>query len=422
MKTLMKLNQVDSITYYKSKRVVTIPETYKQKRNELRGVWVSTVANIDIPKLEDIKSYQLYLKHIVETVASYHMNKIIFQVRPANDAFYNSAINPWSRFITGVEDQNPGFDILQFVIDEAKKYNIKVHAWMNPYRVSTQELPKLNMTKEEYLDTLSEKNFARKYKDETILDGIQKIILKPASQKVRDYVCQSIMEVIEKYDIEGVHIDDYFYPYAKVPETEEQEDYDRLKLVDESFADWRRRNVDMLIEQLSNDILAYNQFNHKNVQFGISPFALFRTSKKLLPTGWEKGSMNNPSILQCYDDLYSDIYKWMEKKWIDYVVPQAYFPFEHERLPYADIVSWWAKRAEETGTNIYIGQAFYQIGTNDVWKNTDEIINQLTFNQKFKNIKGSIFFTFKNFLPQDNTYLTQAQEKLRRIWNKNQKD
>lgn len=418
MRILYKLNQVDPITYYNSKRTVTIGTDYKKKRNEFRGVWVSTVANIDLPIMKDIESYQNYLRDIVKTVASYNMNRIIFQVRPANDALYQSSINPWSRFITGTEDVNPGFDLLAYMIEESKKYGIKVHAWMNPYRVSTQELTKLNMTKEEYLETLSPKNFARINPEETIVDGINKVILKPASQKVRDFVCQTIMEVIEQYDIEGVHIDDYFYPYAKVPESEELSDYDVQKLDGESFSDWRRRNVDMLIEQLSKNIKQFNQSTSKHVTFGISPFALFRTNKKLLSTGWEKGSMNHPNILQCYDDLYSDIYKWMEQQWIDYVVPQAYFPFEHEKLPYADIVSWWAERALETKTTIYIGQAFYQIGTNDVWKNTDEIINQLIFNQKYENISGSIFFTYKNFVAQDNEYLTQAQQKLKDLWNK----
>lgn len=418
MRTLYKLNQVDPITYYDSKKIVTIDTDYKKKRNEFRGVWVSTVANIDLPIMKDVESYQNYLREIVKTVASYNMNRIIFQVRPANDALYQSKINPWSRFITGTEDVNPGFDLLAFMIEEAKQYGIKVHAWMNPYRVSTQELTKLNLTKEEYLETLSPKNFARINPEETIVDGINKVILKPASQKVRDFVCQTIMEVIEHYDIEGVHIDDYFYPYAKVPESEELSDYDVQKLDGESFSDWRRRNVDMLIEQLSKNIKQFNQSTSKHVTFGISPFALFRTNKKLLSTGWEKGSMNHPNILQCYDDLYSDIYKWMEQQWIDYVVPQAYFPFEHEKLPYADIVSWWAKRALETKTTIYIGQAFYQIGTNDVWKNTDEIINQLIFNQKYENISGSIFFTYKNFVAQDNEYLTQAQQKLKSLWSK----
>jgi len=418
MKSITKISGIGTVKYYATDQEVQIDTTYKQKNEEFRGVWVSTVHNIDLPLMTSIDEYKAYLLNVIETTASFNMNKIIFQVRPANDAFYQSKMNPWSRFITGTEGQDPGFDVLEFMIFESKKRGIAVHAWMNPYRVSTAELTKINTTKEQYLETLSEMNFARKHPELTILDGINKVILKPASEVVRQYVVDSIMEVIENYDIEGIHIDDYFYPYAKVPDEFEIEDYNAQKIDEETFSNWRRRNVDLLIEKLSIAVWTFNNNNHRNISFGISPFALFRTNKKLLETGWEKGSMNNPKILQCYDDLYSDIYKWMEQNWIDYVVPQAYFPFEHEHLPYADIVSWWAERALETNTLLYVGQAFYLVGTNEIWQNPEEITNQLIFNNQISNIKGTIFFTLKNFLPSENPYLTEAQQRLKNCWNK----
>ena len=131
MEKLKKFNQEEYVYYYGNEKVVELPE-YSYNEKAVRGIWVSNVMNIDTPIMKDVESYKEYLVKMVENIASYNMNLIIFQVRPTNDAYYKSELNPWSRFITGTEDQDPGFDVLQFVIEEAKKYNIEVHAWMNP--------------------------------------------------------------------------------------------------------------------------------------------------------------------------------------------------------------------------------------------------------------------------------------------------
>lgn len=416
MKAVLHPKTQERIHHYGSMREVLIQSRYSPKNQRFRGVWVSTVHNIDLPVCTDVSSYRQQLINIVETASEYHMNKIIFQIRPAGDAFYQSIKNPWSRFLSGTEGKDPGFDPLALLIQEASKKGIAIHAWMNPYRISTMELSKLGMEKHQYLESLDANNFARCHPDETILDGVGKIILKPASPLVRKHVEETIMEVIEHYDIEAVHIDDYFYPYAKVPMTEEEADYESNKKPLESFEDWRRRNVNLLIEAVSKRIKTLNQETGRSVEFGISPFALFRTNKRLLETGWENGSNNHPGILQCYDDLYSDIVLWMEQKWIDYVVPQAYFPFAHEKLPYADVVEWWATIARKTKTKLYIGQAFYLVGSNDLWMDPLEIKRQFLFNQRFSNIGGTIFFTYKNFLKTNNQTLSKTQQILKECW------
>src|SRR5690554_2483114 len=166
MKPIKRFLGEGNVTYFQSDKEVLIGD-YVEKDEELRGVWFSTVGNIDLPKIEEVESYKAYLRGVIAKVKEYNMNTVIFQVRPTNDALYESDLAPWSRFITGEEGKYPGFDVFGYFIEEAKKANITVHAWLNPYRVSGQKFTdlNLNMTKEEFLNTLHEKNFARKRPD-----------------------------------------------------------------------------------------------------------------------------------------------------------------------------------------------------------------------------------------------------------------
>lgn len=418
----MKLKKYQSdeyVYFYGNEEIVDLPE-YEYHEKDVRGVWVSNVANIDTPKMADAASYKQYLVEMIKNIASYNMNLIIFQVRPTNDAYYSSKLNPWSKFITGVEGQNPGFDVLQFVIEEAKKYNIEVHAWMNPYRVSTDALDKLEMTKEEYLNTLSASNFARLNPECTILDGANKVILKPASEKVIKFVTDTIMEVAENYDITGVHIDDYFYPYAKIPRELEEDDYQvALKHhPDLSFDDWRRDNVNRMIESVHIELKNLLNKKGKKIEFGISPFGIYRTNSAIDPNGFSEGSFHATGVCECYSSLYSDVYYWMQKGWIDYVVPQLYFPFERKDVNYHDLAAWWSKMVKKTNTKLYIGQAIYQMGSNEVWANPLEIDNQLRFNCNYPNIAGTIFFTYHDLVPGQNETKDFGLKKLKERWVK----
>lgn len=413
---LRKYQSDELVKYWDTQEPINIP-TYTFCENEVRGIWVSNVANIDTPKGLPVEEYQAYLKQMIKNIADFKLNTIIFQVRPNSDAYYESKLNPWSRYITGTEGQNPGFDVLAFVIAEAKKYGIKVHAWMNPYRVSSTPLEQLNMTKEEYLNTLDELNFARRHPEHTILDGTNKIILSPSHPEVIDFVAETIMEVVNNYDVEGVHIDDYFYPYAKIPEELEHDDYIKYrKNSDQSLDDFRRMNVDKMIEKIHDELKKSFNKTGKKVLFGISPFAIYRTHSSIVEGGWDKGSYNAPGALQCYSELYSDVYKWMQENWIDYVVPQVYFPFERKDVTYHDLTKWWSERAKETGTTLYIGMGLYQMGSNEVWQNPKEIVNELMFNRNFDNIKGTIFFTYRDIVKGQNDIKDQALEEIKKLW------
>ena len=422
----MKLQRhtVEYIKYWHNKEEIDIPE-YVFKENDVRGCWISNVANIDTPNNLEKDDYKKYLIGILETMQSYNMNTAVFQVRPLNDAYYPSDLNPWSRFITGTEGKDPGFDVLEFFINEAKKRNIKVHAWMNPYRVSNVSVTDGKITKDEYLSSLDEKNFARKHPEHTILDGTGKIILSPSHKEVIEFVSESILEVARKYDVEGVHIDDYFYPYAKIKEDDERNDY--LKYRDsenQSFDDFRRSNVDKMIKMVHDKLKALEHETNKKVEFGISPFAVYRTNSSIRPDGWEKGSYNASSALQCYSELYSDVYKWMKEEWIDYVVPQDYFSFDRKDVSYHDVVWWWSNICNETKTKLYIGQGLYQMGSKEgwaceTWQNKEEIANQLKFNCNFPNVLGTIFFTYRDLVPGQNEIKDAALKDIKKMWNPN---
>lgn len=420
-----------NIKYYDSEKDVLIPDKYEEKGEELRAVWLSTVANIDIPKMEDNSlesqnKLKEYLQNVIKTLQEYHMNTIIFQVRPVNDALYESKLNPWSSVLTGEEGVNPGFDVFGYFCEEAKKASIEVHAWINPYRAGRVNLKEANMTKEEFLETLAPNNFARLHPECTILTKENKLLLDPANELVREFVSDSIIEIAEKYNIKAVHIDDYFYPYEDIADPNEEEKKNQKGF--EKVSDFRRDNVNLMIKLIHDKL----QNLPKKVEFGISPFGIYRTNTKFFDkedeAAWEYGSNNSKGCLTNYKGLYADIYKWMEEGWIDYVVPQNYFDMDSTKLDekgeekclvrYADLADWWSWAAKKTNTKLYMGQAFYRYSKEGAWANPEEIPNQLMYNQNLDNVLGTIFFTYKDFLRDDCESIVKGKELLKKLWTK----
>ncbi len=424
-----------NIKYYGTDKEVLISDDYKEKDEELRGVWFSTVANIDIPKMTDTsvesqEKLKEYLQDVIKTLKEYHMNTIIFQVRPVNDALYDSALNPWSSVLTGKEGTNPGFDVFGYFMDEAKKNDIEVHAWINPYRAGRVNIKEANMTKEEFLETLAPTNFARLHPECTILTKENKLLLDPANEKVMEFVSDSIIEIASKYDIKAVHIDDYFYPYEDIADENEEEK--KKKAGFEKTSDFRRDNVNKMIKLIHDKL----QKLDKKVEFGISPFGIYRTNSKFYESkddegAWELGSNNSSGCLTNYKGLYADIYKWMEEGWIDYVVPQNYFDMDSTKLDdknnekclvrYADLADWWSWAAKKTNTKLYMGQAFYRYSKDGAWANPEEIPNQLKYNQNLDNVLGTIFFTYKDFHRDDCESIIKGKELLKKLWTKTPK-
>ncbi|MGD9886593.1 MAG: glycoside hydrolase family 10 protein [Bacilli bacterium] len=426
MQPIKRFSNEGNVTYYQSKEEVLIPSVYQEKEAELRGIWFSTVNNIDIPKMESIAQYQTYLNGVIAKVKEYHFNTIVFQVRPTNDAWYPSTLNPWTSFITGEQGRDPGFDVFGWFVDECKKEKLNVHAWLNPYRVCSVKLTDVNQTKAEYLNSLAPNNFARLHPELVIETVEHKLILDPASEMVREFVAESALEIAKNYDVKAIHMDDYFYPYEAIKDDSEQTKF--LASGFKTLGDYRRHNVDLLIKLMHEKLLTLN----KKVEFGISPFGIYRTNTKWFKepneSAWEHGSDNHFSCYNCYAGLFADIYLWMKEGWIDYIVPQDYFDFDYWRkdvngqlyevVKYADLAKWWSWAAKETHVKLYMGMGLYRYAKEGNWSNPEEIINQLKYNHTFDNISGVVFFTYKNLVGEDIPALNEARSLLKKLWTK----
>lgn len=361
-----------------NKKVEVVNSVNSIERKEFRAVWVASVGNIDWPSEKglSISEQKQEFIEILENVKKWNMNAVVVQIKPAADSFYPSKYAPWSAYLTGTQGKDPGYDPLKFMVDEAHKRGIEFHAWFNPYRVGITT----DKTK------LSKDNIAFS-KPKWMIQYGGKLYLNPGEQGVDDYVVDEIMEVVNNYDIDGVHMDDYFYPYkVKDQEYPDQSTYSQYGKKFYNVGDWRRDNVNRLIEKLSTEIKKAKP----NVQFGISPFGVWRNKS----TDPVNGSATKAGV-QNYDDLYADIVHWMDEGWVDYVAPQIYWNQGFSLADYDTLVEWWSDEAKKTKTDLYIGQAAYKVKE---WQDDNELVSQVEFNRIFPEVKGSIFFSYSSLL------------------------
>ena len=361
-----------------NKNATKIDNAKIAKPKELRGVWVASVSNIDWPSKPglSVEKQKAEFISILNNVKSWNMNAVFVQIKPESDAFYPSKYAPWSRYLTGTQGVNPGYDPLKFMVEEAHKRGIEFHAWFNPYR----------LTATGGREKLSSESIGKKKPEWTVTYG-GKVYLNPGIPEVNNYVVNSIVEVVKNYDVDGVHMDDYFYPYkVKNEEYPDSAQYQKYGKKFSNVGDWRRNNINTLIEKLHKEIKKENP----NVEFGISPFGVWRNDS----TDPARGSATKAGV-QNYDDLYADILLWMNNHWIDYVAPQIYWNQGFKVAEYNTLVKWWSKYAAETNTDLYIGQAAYKVNE---WKNAKDLVNQINFNRNYPAVKGSIFFSYKSLL------------------------
>lgn len=345
---------------------------------EFRAVWVATVDNIDWPSSKTITVAEQKSEFIklLDMHQQNGMNAVIVQIRPAADAFYPSQIEPWSEFLTGKQGVAPSplYDPLEFMIKETHKRGLEFHAWMNPYRAVFN----LKTSSVAY-------NHITKTHPEWFLIYGDKKYFNPALPEVREHTVRVVKDIVSRYDIDAIHMDDYFYPYRIAgKEFPDQASYLKYgKGMDKE--NWRRSNCDSIIKQIFETIRSTNA----RVKFGISPFGIWR-NKSQDPMGSEtKGGQTN------YDDLYADILLWLEKGWIDYVVPQLYWERGHKLADYDVLLDWWNQHTY--GRQMYIGQGFYRAGTNPAWRNADEIPKQIQALRNYKTTQGSVYFNSKVF-------------------------
>lgn len=307
-------------------------EWYTPQKREFRGAWIQCV-NGQFENLGTRKMQQT-LTHQLNELQKDGVNAIIFQVRPECDALYESYLEPWSRFLTGRQgrEPNPYWDPLQWMIDECHKRDMELHAWINPFRAKTKNTNSLSP----YHVAIEKPELTFPY------DGL--IILNPAMQENRDNICHIVGDILRRYDVDGLHIDDYFYPYPAPGEViPDEQDYKADSRGIRNINDWRRDNVNRFIRQLHDTIRTVKPW----VKFGVSPFGIYR-NKKNDPNG------SNTNGLQNYDDLYADVLLWVNKGWIDYCVPQLYWEIGHKSADYETLIKWWSKNV--TNRPLFIGE------------------------------------------------------------------
>ncbi len=351
---------------------------------EFRGVWVATVSNIDYPKKPDTRPVALREQWIqlLEHYKRMGMNAVVVQIRPAGDALYPTALAPWSAFLTGRQGQapsDPEFDPLAFMIQETHRMGMDFHAWMNPYRATVN------------LDTASLHPSHAFYAHRPWLIRYgSRFYFNPALPEVRSHINEVITEVVEKYDVDAIHFDDYFYPYKEeglvFPDSA---DYRLYGGGFWSIDDWRRSNVDSLILMVSKSIREIKP----HVQFGISPFGIWRTVHQDPVMGADV----RPGT-SCYDDLYADVLKWSRLGWIDYLAPQLYWHIGFDLADHAKLLAWWEKYHYDR--LLYIGHGAYKVGRNQetAWHDPREIPRQIELNRRSPAADGSVFFSSKSLI------------------------
>lgn len=360
---------------YLSKQVF---DRSKRKINDnLKGVWVSTVFNLDFPKNKGYNPevQKREIDKLIANVKSWGLNAIFLQVKPTNDALYNSKNLPWSMYLTGIENQHPGYDPLEYFIRKAHENNIELHAWINPYRVA--------MTTDR--SKLSNKNIANQH-PEWVFEYDGKLYLNPGKPEVVKYLYNNIEEIVKNYDIDGVHLDDYFYPYpngkTKLPNFDTVE-YQQYGSSFDTIGDFRRNNVNDLIKNLSASV-------HKlkpSISFGVSPFGIWRNKST-------DSSGSDTRGLQTYDELYADSVKWMSEGWVDYIAPQIYWHIDHPKAGYEKLVNWWSGIAQRTNTPLYVGEGIYKVNE---WPKGEVREHKNIINQRSA-VKGYILFRYETIL------------------------
>ena len=358
-----------------------------QQKREFRGAWIQCVngqfKGIGTEKMQQTLTYQL------DELKKDGCNAIIFQVRPECDALYESMLEPWSYYLTGRQGQAPSpyWDPLQWMVVQCHQRGMELHAWINPYRAKT----KVAHANAANHIVARHPEWCFEY------DGLT--LLNPALKECRDYICDVVRDIVERYDVDGLHIDDYFYPYpvagVNIP------DEANFRANNNGIAnrgDWRRYNVDLFIQQLSETIHQTKPW----VKFGVSPFGIYR-NKKSDPNGSKTNGLQN------YDDLYADVLLWVNNAWIDYCVPQLYWEIGHKSADYAELIRWWDHYCARVP--LYIGEDVERTVKNSDPANprNHQLAAKMALHAELPNVKGTVLWYAKAAVDNIGNYGTSLR-------------
>ena len=348
---------------------------------ELRAVWVATVNNMDWPSKSDLTTAQQQqeLLAILDRAATLRMNAIVFQVRPEADALYASSYEPWSRYLTGRQGRppNPLWDPLTFAVAEAHKRGIELHAWFNPYRVAFQK------------DSITSRTHVSRQRPSLVVPYAQYLWIDPGKPEARRRFIRTVLDVVKRYDIDGVHIDDYFYPYPEIDAAKRRIEFPDARTyaayrrsggrLDRS--DWRRRNVDVLI----SEFYAAVKSEKKWVKVGISPFGIWRPG---FPATTTAG-------IDQHEELFADVRKWLREGSLDYVAPQLYWPVRPPDQSYPVLLKWWVEENLKH-RHIWPGLALYKLPITGPRKmSPDDIVEEIQITRETPGATGHVLFNAK---------------------------
>ena len=352
--------------------LVALAATAQTKR-EFRGAWIQCVNGqflcMTTEKMQSTLSFQL------DELQKDGCNAIIFQVRPECDALYPSSLEPWSRFLTGQQGKAPSpyWDPLQWMVEQCHKRGMELHAWINPYRAKTKTT------------SLLASNHVAVRHPERVFSYDGQFIMNPALEENRIYICNVVADILRRYDVDGLHIDDYFYPYPAAGQTiPDAKQYSEMSNGINNIVYLCACNVNLFIKHLHDTIAKVKPW----VKFGVSPFGIYR-NKKSSPIG------SNTNGLQNYDDLYADVLLWINNGWIDYCVPQIYWQIGHPTADYTTLIEWWNHNAG--GRPLYIGEDVertvkYADPSN---VNSHQLPAKMNLHQQLHNVKGTVLWYAK---------------------------
>ena len=468
--------------YHDGKTKVEIPKKYQTKDAEMRGAWVATVFNMDFKKQNGtseaaIEGYKKQYLTLLDTLESYNINTVFFQVRPTNDAFYKSEINPWSQFLVGA-GIDPGWDPLEWMVEQTHNRGMEFQCWMNAFRVTQSSILGKDETAKRYsytelvgrkkaaISTLADGNYAKLHPEAVVMGSEDcKLILNPGDLGVQKHIVDTLKEIVENYDVDGLHFDDYFYlsggthsehsntnfaggeTYNKdltgentlndLPTYEDYkknpEKYDMPKGL--SLGNFRRESINNLMKNIRIMIDEHNAKYGKHVEYGSKPAAVWQSNSEVCKDIYgnvsenasPEGSFNTCHAYASNWSLFADTKKWVEEGWVDWIAPQVYYDFENNEVPYADIVTWWADVVDKVNEGrtakgqkpikMYVAHGIYLYdGSNERYKKAEEISWQLKFNQKFDCIKGSALYDYTTLVKQNKGNTKTGMLLLKSIW------
>ncbi|WP_405815079.1 family 10 glycosylhydrolase [Streptomyces sp. NBC_01390] len=365
----------------------------RKATRELRGMWLATVTNRDWPSKQGLSATQQRAELIthLDTAVSRRLNAVFLQVRPTADALWPSPYEPWSQVLTGTQGKDPGWDPLGTAVEEAHARGLELHAWFNPYRVANNTDP----------SKLIASHPARRHPDWVVPYG-GKLYYNPGLPEVRRFVQDAMLDAVRKYDIDGVHWDDYFYPYPVAGQTfDDDAEFAKYGGAFPDRASWRRDNIDKLVLETAARIKAVRP----GADFGISPFGVWRNAAT------DALGSDTRAGVQTYDDLYADTRKWVRQNWIDYICPQIYWNIGFAAADYAKLLPWWAGVAKGSGTKLYVGEALYKAGDPAqpaAWQDPAELSRHLTLAQSYPEARGHVFFSAKEVGADRNGAMAQV--------------